>query len=506
MGSPGPPVRESGSSIFYLHSEPSIDQPSPHPDMMTDPILSAFDRLVADNREKVLVSSQERYATVGDIDSLADEVSELVSSKGFPESGIVALAAANGPGFFAGYLGLRRAGYKVLLLDWPVPQAAVGSTLDALGACGALIAANPWPSADVDFGVRLSANPRETPDPPSEVSTIRLTSGSTGRPRGIMHTSDALLNDDRSLRKTMSLEDERVLAAIPLSHAYGFASIFLPSITCGWTLVVPRSGGPFSASEAALDGQVTFLPTVPAFISSLLKLSSPPELPDTVRLVISAGAPLKPETARRFRRQYGRDIHVFYGASEVGGITFDREGSAGRRGTLGMPVDGVRIELKQSGFDEGGSGTVVVRSSSAAVGYFPDPHESLRNGRFSTSDVGRFDRGELVLVGRVDGVINVRGKKVWPREVESVLEAIPGVEEAIVIKTSARDGSGDEVQALVASGGSVLKEAELMQICRSQLESHKVPRRVRVVDSVPRNSRGKVDLVSIRSILAEEIG
>ncbi len=143
----------------------------------------------------------------------------------------------------------------------------------------------------------------------------------------------------------MGLENEKVLAAIPLSHAYGFSSVFLPAITCGWTLVVPSSGGPFGASDAALAGEVTFLPTVPAYVNSLLKLSRPPRLPDSVRLIISAGAPLKPETALRFREQYGHDIHVFYGASEVGGIAYDREGTAAARGTLGTPVEGVRIEL-----------------------------------------------------------------------------------------------------------------------------------------------------------------
>lgn len=365
------------------------------------------------------------------------------------------------------------------------------------------MASRPWPSGPGDFEVRVPMTRTDPAELPAEVSTLRLTSGSTGVPRGIMHTSEALLNDDRALRNTMNLERERALAAIPWSHAYGFASLFLPAITCGWTLVVPHSNGPFSASEAAMDGQVTFLPTVPAYLNSLLKLSSPPPLPDTVRLVISAGAPLRPEAARRFRRVYGRDVHVFYGASEVGGIAYDREGSAATRGSLGTPVEGVRIELDRSEGDPDQSGVVAVTSPAAAVGYFPGPDQRLQNGRFVTSDVGRFDGGELFLIGRADSVINVRGRKVWPKEVEAVLEEIPGVEEAIVIKAAAGDGSGDEVWALVASEGDDLDDAALIRACRSQLDGHKIPKRLRVVGRVPRNSRGKVDVVSIRKVLSE---
>jgi long-chain acyl-CoA synthetase len=472
--------------------------------MSEDPILSAFDRLVVDSRTRILIASDERCATVGEVALLAELVSRFVTTVGIPQNGIVALAAANGPGFFAGYLGLRRAGYKVLLVDWPIPGEAMEKTLRAIGAIGALIVNRSWPGGSADFEFRSGLESGYSADLPPDVSTIRLTSGSTGTPRGIIHTSEALLNDDRSLRATMGLEDERVLAAIPLSHAYGFASVFLPAITCGWTLIVPSSVGPFGASAAALAGEVTFLPTVPAYISSLLKLSRPPALPDSVRLIISAGARLKPETAVRFREHYDRDIHVFYGASEVGGIAYDRDGSAAARGAMGTPVEGVRIELEPTDRDDQVVGTVVVRSASAAVGYFPKPDQSLQGGRFVTSDVGRFDCGELVLVGRVDSVINVRGKKVWPREVESILEAVPGVDDAIVIRASARDGSGDEVQALVASSGEAPSETTLLGACRSQLEPYKVPRRLRVVESIPRTSRGKADFVAIRAALSKE--
>jgi acyl-coenzyme A synthetase/AMP-(fatty) acid ligase len=471
--------------------------------MVDDPILTAFDHLVSECGRRILIVAPGKDATAAEVGNLADVVKARVSGAGIPARGLVGLAAPNGPGFFAGYLGLRRAGYRVLLIDWPVPEEELDRIFLALGAAGALIVKKSWPTQPGDFSLRPSRAAMNRLEISADISTVRLTSGSTGVPRGIAHSSEALLHDDRALRKTMGLRDERALAATPLSHAYGFSSVFLPALTCGWTVVVPSGGGPFGMTDAALAGGVTFLPTVPAYLNSLLKMSEPPPLPESLRLVISAGAPLRPETAVRFKQTYQQDVHVFYGASEVGGITYDRIGSAAVRGTLGSAVDGVKIDLISDDADESGSGVVMVESGSTAVGYYPTPEPCLQNGRFTTSDIGRFDGSELVLLGRVDDVINVRGKKVRPQEVEALLEGIPGVDEAVVIKAPAADGSGDAVQALVAARGHVLSDIELLGACRSRLAVHKIPRRIRIVDSIPRTSRGKIDHEAVRTLLSE---
>ena len=471
--------------------------------MANDPILTAFDHLVSGRGESILVASPEQNASVADVNGLTDLVKTHVSDSELPTEGLVGPAALNGPGFFSGYLGLRRAGFRVLLIDWPVPVAELDRTLLALRAVGALIVKKPWPDQPGDFEFRPGCAVETGVELSADVSTVRLTSGSTGLPRGIAHTSEALLNDDQALRDTMGLQDERVLAATPLSHAYGFSSVFLPALSCGWTVVVPGDGGPFGVTDASLAGRVTFLPTVPAYLNSLLKLKEPPTLSNSLRLIISAGAPLRPETAIRFKEVYDRDVHVFYGASEVGGITYDREGSAAVRGTLGSPVKGVKIDLVPDDPNEPGSGIVEVKSASAAVGYYPAPESSLQGGRFTTSDIGRFEGSELVLLGRVNDVINVRGKKVSPREVQALIENLPGVDEAVVVKAPAADGSGDTVQALVAAHEHTLTDVELLDACKTELAVHKIPRRFRIVDSIPRTPRGKIDHEAVLAILSE---
>ncbi|MEN8163189.1 MAG: AMP-binding protein, partial [Acidobacteriota bacterium] len=338
---------------------------------------------------------------------------------------IVGLAVPNGPAFAAAYLGLRRAGLRVLLMDRGTPLSERRRIERSLACAGCLFSDTGWPSSAEEL--HLSLDPTTTPpDIPDAVTTIRLTSGSTGQPRGIGMTSEALLNDDAALRSTMGLVQERALAAIPLSHAYGFSSLFLPALTRGWLLAIPDGISPFAAVEAASASRITFLPTVPAYIEALLKMEAPPPLPTTLRKVITAGAPLKPETARRFREIFGQPIHVFYGASEVGGICYDRQGGAGERGTLGTPVEGVKVLLAAEPSLDDGQGIVEVLSPAAAVGYIPNGDDTLGRGRYLTSDIGSFREGELQLLGRVDAIVNGKGKKVDPQEIETVLNGLNG--------------------------------------------------------------------------------
>jgi long-chain acyl-CoA synthetase len=472
--------------------------------MASDPILGAFENRARHHGSDLLLTSPQRQATVGEVSALADMMASRVAAAKLAEGSLVGLSAPNGPAFVAGYLGLRRALHPVLLLDWPTPQAELDRIQLALSAEVILVADKAWPESDQDFDLLRGAAECEPQALPAEVSTIRLSSGSTGLPQGIAHTSEALLADDRALRLTMDLHSERALASIPLSHAYGFSSLLLPALTAGWTLSIPEGHGPFAPITAATHGQVTFLPTVPAFVKALLNMTAPPPLPSSVRLVISAGAPLRPETAARFRQVYGQHIHTFYGASEVGGIAYDRVGSAAEQGALGPALEGVTIRLIPIEGEDADTGVVEVESPAAALGYYPNSDASLGNGRFRTSDLGRFDGENLVLLDRVDDMINVRGKKVSPREVQVVLEEMPGVSEAVIHRSPEADRSGDTIMALVASNIEHLSTAEVSTWCRQRLAAHKVPRRMRIVGEIPRSPRGKIDRQAVKMILEDQ--
>jgi long-chain acyl-CoA synthetase len=406
---------------------------------------------------------------------------------------LVGLAAPNGPAFLAGFVALRRTGQAALLLDPLAPHEDRRRVVTALGASAVLECADPWPSSAADFCFTRVAPPAGSRSLPG-VAVVKLTSGSTGVPRGVAMRTEHLLADEAALTRTMGLrDDDRLLGAVSLSHSYGFTTLALSALVRGLTLVIPADRGPFSSLAAARDLSATVFPTVPAYIEALLKLSAPPAWPSGIRLVISAGAFLPSATAAQFRYTYGQPVHVFYGSSECGGICYDREGGAGERGTVGTPVEGVRLSLMPVEHRSAGEGVVVVESPGVGETYLPERDARLGSGRFETSDVGVWQGDEIVLRRRVDRMINVRGRKVDPSEVETILAALDGVAEVVVIGMASPDGRDEIVRAVMACPAVRPSYRDVTAWCRNRLADYKVPRSVVFVDAIPRTPRGKID-------------
>jgi long-chain acyl-CoA synthetase len=463
--------------------------------MASDPILDRFARLVARTPERPLVVSPRRHATDGDVDGLASAIARRLTEKRLPPRGLAALRAANGPGFLAGWLGVRRAGLVPILHDASTPESESIRISDELGAAARVIAP-AWPESET--AVHVDGFPAHAERPfrvlPAETGAVKLTSGSTGRPRGVVATSAALAADDAQLAASMGLGDgERLLAMVPLSHSYGLSSLAVPALTRGWPLIVAEERGPLAPLLAGAACGATFLPAVPAWLTALVRLAEPPPLPSTLRLVISAGAPLPAETAARFRAQFGQPVHVFYGASECGGISYDREGGAAERGTVGTPVEGVAIALDSDG-------RVTVRSAAVATGAIPEDDARIRDGSFLAGDLATWDGGELRLRGRVDDLVIVKGKNVDPREVEAVLRELRGVEDVAVLGV-AKPGRGEPtLRAAIACRPGALSYDEVVAWCRDRLAEHKVPKNVVFLAELPRTERGKLDRAALASI------
>jgi long-chain acyl-CoA synthetase len=452
-------------------------------------------------------------ATVADVAGLAELAGASLDAAELDPGAIVGLASANGTAFLASFLALRRRGLVPVLLEARAPVAERDRILDGLGCAWTFACRRRWPSCAEDWhlggrGPRSRALPTSQLDP--AIGAVKLTSGSTGQPRGIVTPASALFADDEALARTMGLTaDERILGAIPMSHSYGLSSVSLPALIRGSLVIVSEEGsGPYGPLRAAHALGATFFPTVPAFLRALLASDRPPPLPASLRLTITAGAPLQPETARRFREVHGRSVHVFYGSSETGGICFDREGGAGEEGSVGQPVDGVSVTL--TGLDGAVSeetadgGIVTVASPAVAAGYLPSEPEGearLRGGCFRTGDVARWRGGELVLTGRTDDLINVRGKKVNPREVEGVLAGLAGVRDVVALGAAGAGRAEATLRVVVACDLGRLSSAQVLAWCRERLAEHKVPRSVVLVEEIPRTSRGKVDREAVLGLV-----
>lgn len=469
--------------------------------MTSDPILSAFARRLARAPRAVVLLSRGGTIDVSGLDRLARSLADELARAGVGPGTLVGLAAANGPGFVAGLLAIRHTAAAALLFDPRTPRGEKTRTERALGAAFDLTAGSSWPEAAADFRLE-GLDPERVAELRDDVAAVKLTSGSTGCPRGIVTPSAALVADEAALTRTMGLrDDERILAALPMSHSYALSSVVMPALVRDAVLVVPEAGHPLDPVRIARREKVSFLPTVPAYLQALVKMSRPPRIPDSLRLVISAGAPLKPATARRFREIYGLPVHVFYGSSECGGITFDRTGAAGERGSLGTPVDGVRVSLEPPSRDSvtlaDAPEVVTVRSPAVARSYLPEADPALGGGRFETCDLGAWQDGELILRGRLGNVINVRGKKVDPLEVDAVLQQLEAVEESVTLGVQLPGKGETVVRSFVASRSSSLCPETVQRWCRQHLASHKVPRSIVLLERLPRTERGKLDRAAL---------
>ncbi len=316
---------------------------------------------------------------------------------------------------------------------------------------------------------------------------LKLTSGTTSAPRAIRFRAAQLVADGEQICRGMGLtEHDLNYGVIPFSHSYGFSSIIVPLLTHGVAFVATRDRMPRAVLDGLAATGATVFPGTPVFFQKFAAMAQLPELP-ALRLCISAGAPLPKSDAGMFSAKFGRKIHVFYGSSECGGISYDAtEGRLYQDGYVGTPLPGVELEHES---DE--PGPIVVRSPAVGDGYFPAADDAvLGGGSFVPGDlIQRTARG-LYLTGRTSDIINVAGRKLNPLEVEARLAECPGVVQAVVFGVPSAHRGEEPVACVV---GDDLDEARVLRFCQQTLSPWQTPRAVWLVDEIPATERGKIN-------------
>ncbi len=319
---------------------------------------------------------------------------------------------------------------------------------------------------------------------------LKLTSGTTAAPRAIRFGSEQLLADCEQICDTMGVSDVDLnFGVIPISHSYGFSNLLTPLIARGVPRVVSQDRTPRAVLADIAKTDATVFPGMPLFYQAFCEMKNIPPLPK-LRVCISAGAPLPIATAKKFRDKFALPIHSFYGASECGGICYDREAKNEIEGFVGSPMKDVDLEMIEPGAE---TSQVRVRSAAVGDGYFPDvDEEKLGNGVFVPDDLLARHGSGFKIVGRISDVINVAGKKVNPAEIEERLLHFPGVRQAVAFGRPAGAGLRNEEVAACVVANIDLRENELMEFCRTALSGWQVPKRIFIVDSIPTNERGKI--------------
>ena len=213
----------------------------------------------------------------------------------------------------------------------------------------------------------------------------------------------------------------------------------------------------------------TFFPTVPAYLDALVRMGEPPPRPPSLRLVITAGAPLSAATSARFRETFGLPVHVFYGSSECGGICYDREGGAAERGTVGAPVEGVRSSWSRPCPDDAGRAghRRVRRRRRPATCRTPTPR--LAGGRFlRRRPRGLAGTASWRSAGGWTTWSTSRGRRSTRARSRRSSPALAGVDEAVVLGVPLA-GRGELLRAVIACRPGSLTADEVLAWCRSHL-------------------------------------
>ncbi|MGZ8867435.1 MAG: class I adenylate-forming enzyme family protein [Thermoanaerobaculia bacterium] len=437
----------------------------------------------APERSALIDSRTGRVVSRAALLERAEAMAGELRSAGLAKGDLVAVQLPNSVEFVAAWLAILKEELVMVPIDRDAPEIEVRQILSHFGVKGL-----------VYRGGQSIRHAGKRPPLPAGARLIKLTSGSTGLPKGIVTSEANLIADCENIASSMGIgPDDLNFGAIPFSHSYGFSNLVSPLILQGTAIVISNDYLPQSIIELCNRFSCTVVPGIPMIFDHLSNISRGDGDFATVRTFISAGAPLPAPASKRFRERFGIDVHTFYGCSECGGITYDRNGAAVERGTVGAAMDGVELSVLQT--------RVTVKSASVALGYLTDASnfEPFETGCFITDDlIEAGDDGEVTIIGRAGDLINTAGKKVNPREVEQVILQLPGVRQVKVYGEPA-GARGEVVAAAVVASPDVTRD-QVREFCRARLSLHKVPRIVKLIEAIPVDERGKVKRAALLRI------
>ncbi|MCW2780212.1 MAG: putative acyl-CoA synthetase [Marmoricola sp.] len=503
-------------------------------------LLEDSSRQFPDRDALVLGDTRLTYAQVN---AAANQVANLLVSKGIERGDKVALSCPNLPFFPIIYYGILKAGAVVVPLNVLNKGREVTYYLDdsearaylcfegtadlAMGKEGHdgfsnakacenfwMVMADPSAPSSIEGAETLASALRAQPTtfeavlgPETDTAVILYTSGTTGQPKGAELThANLVLNALTCNRLFGSAPGTDVhLVTLPLFHSFGSTVQMNAGFSMGATLVlVPR----FDAQQVVAlmeKEEITFFAGVPTMYWGLLHALTPEvdvkRIAGNLRRAVAGGSSLPVEIIKQVKEKFGVEILEGYGLSETSPVaTFSDPDRDARPGSIGVPIWGVEAKLIDDdwntidGADE--IGEIAMRGHNIMKGYLNRPEataEVMRDGWFRSGDLARRDAdGYYYIVDRSKDMIIRGGFNVYPREVEEVLMTHPDVSLAAVIGVP-HDSHGEEIKAVVIRNeGATITEAELVAWGKDQMASYKYPRVVSFVDNLPMTATGKI--------------
>ena len=485
-------------------------------------LAASLARNAADSPDRVAIHLGDQTTSYRELDDQSARVAGLLAARGIAPGTPIGIMLPNVPEFASVYYGILRTGAVVVPMN---PLLKAREIAYYLGDSGApVIFAWHVTAPEVEIGAKeagaeaILVDPATFPDilatasPAPQVvdraaydtAVVLYTSGTTGHPKGAELTHANLINNvEVSAADLFQLgPDDLIFGGLPLFHAFGQTCTLNAAIMTGASLtVLPR----FDAAKALgilADERVTIFAGVPTMFSALLHV---PDRSDydvsALRLCISGGAAMPVEVLRQFEDQFDCIVLEGYGLSETSPVaSFNHPDRERKPGSIGTPIRGVEMRVVDAAGAEvpqGEVGEIAIRGHNIMKGYLNKPDATAEavsaDGWFRTGDIGRVDAdGYYYIVDRKKDLIIRGGYNIYPREIEEVLYEHPEVAEAAVVGLPHPE-LGEEVGAAVAlKPGATVTPDELRSYVKSQVAAYKYPRRVWIVDALPKGPTGKI--------------
>ncbi|CAN5281313.1 long-chain fatty acid--CoA ligase [soil metagenome] len=514
-------------------------------------LASLLDISASKYPERCAIVADESRLSYAELEASANQVANLLVSRGILPDDKVALSCPNVPYFTVIYYGILKAGAVVVPLNVllkgrevayhladceakayfafeDTPGLSIGAEawegFQATQTCSDFIlitrdAATPSPSKAQQHYASLVAEQPATFETVTtdddDTAVILYTSGTTGQPKGaeLRHQNmrDNTLGSAQ-LFQTKADAPDTYLCVLPLFHSFGQTVIQNSAIAFGGTIAMLPRFEAQAALELMLHEKITFFAGVPTMYWGLLgALDGASNEGDVdvetiaanLRVAAAGGSALPVDIHRKFKERFGVTILEGYGLSETSPVaSFNRFGEEPRVGSIGLPIPGVEMKLITHDWDDvpddpNAVGEIAIRGHNVMKGYYRRSDataEAIRDGWFRSGDLAKKDAdGYYYIIDRTKDMIIRGGYNVYPREIEEVLITHPAVSLAAVIGTP-HESHGEEIKAVVvrSKGHDTVSEADLVAWGREQFAAYKYPRVIQFVDALPMTSTGKI--------------
>jgi malonyl-CoA/methylmalonyl-CoA synthetase len=445
--------------------------------------------------------------TYAQLDAESARYANLLASRGLKPGDRVAAQIEKSARTIFLYLGCLRAGLVYLPLNTAYRESEiayfVGDAEPSAAFCQP--SARSWFSGvphllELDDAARQPERFDTLARDTNDLACIVYTSGTTGRSKGAMVTHGNLASNASALHGYWKfVPGDVLLHCLPLFHVHGLF-VALHTALLNASRIILHSKFDAGAVLRALPRCTVFMGVPTYYVRLLSEPSFDRELCKHMRLFVSGSAPLLAETFAEFRARTGHAILERYGMTETGMNTSNPYDGERRAGTVGLPLPGVEVRVADADdrpLPDGEIGGIQVLGPNVMSGYWELPerrHEDFApDGFFRTGDLGRFDAdGYLAIVGRAKDLVISGGYNVYPKEIEMLLDELPGVAESAAFGVPHPDFGEAVTVAIVPKPGAQLSEPDIIAYVKARLANYKVPKRVVFVPQLPRNAMGKV--------------